>query len=60
MIINNSSFSDLSLSNLSLSNLSLSKGFYSRITSELWLWIIFCEWIYNSRHIFFTLYINDN
>ena len=46
--------------NSSFSNLSLSKGFYSRLTSELWLWIIFCEWIYNSRHIFFTVYINDN
>ena len=46
--------------NSSLNSLSFSKGFYNRLTSELWLWIIFCEWIYNSRHIFFTVYTNDN
>ncbi len=53
-------FNDSSFNNSSFSNLYFNKGFYSRITSELWLWIIFCEWIYNSRHIFFTIYINDN
>lgn len=38
------------------------EGFYNRAVGELWLWMIFCEWIYNVRHIFFTTYskINDN
>ena len=41
---------------------SLNKGFYNRAASELWSFMIFCEWIYNIRHIFFTTYskINDN
>lgn len=52
------------LNNVTLfKNLSLfKKGFYNRAAGELWLWMIFCEWIYNIRHIFFTTYskINDN
>ncbi len=40
----------------------LNKGFYNRGVGELWMWMIFCEWIYNIRHIFFTTYskINEN
>ncbi len=40
----------------------LNKGFYNRAVGELWMWMIFCEWIYNIRHIFFTTYskINEN
>ncbi len=39
---------------------SFNKGFYNRWISELWSFMIFCEWIYNIRHIFFTTYSNTN
>ena len=61
---NVSSFNNVaSFNNLkSFKNLTLRKGFYNRWLSELWSFMIFCEWIYNIRHIFFTTYskINDN
>ena len=39
----------------------LRSGFYNRWLGELWSFMIFCEWTYNIRHIFFTTYnkIND-
>ena len=55
---NGASFNNLSL-NKGIGS-GLRSGFYNRWISELWSFMIFCEWIYNIRHIFFTTYSNTN
>ena len=47
------------------SALLINKGFYNRYAADIWMWIIFFEWIqkciiYYDKYVFFTVYSNDN